>query len=340
MTERAHKLRDFIQQAGWADADRTPLAGDASNRRYDRLIKPDGTRAVLMDAPPDKGEKIGPFVRIAQHLGEIGLSAPDIFAQDQIDGFLLLEDLGDALFARVLEQKPHLENSLYSAAIDTLVHVYQKSPPDLTSYDSASAAALTAPAFDWYQLAVAGSVDAAAKADCLAGIKSVLAPFDGEARVLMQRDYHAENLLWLPDREGSARVGLLDFQDAMLGHPAYDLVSVLQDARRDLRPETERQMIARFLKKMPRDLAEFSTAYAAWGAQRNLRILGVLTRLCLRNGKAHYVDLIPRVWGHAQTNLKHPALSSVAAVVEGSLPPPTHDVLEKLRVKCATCPNL
>lgn len=339
MTSRDQDLEAFVERAGWGGATITPLAGDASTRRYDRLVQPDGMRAVLMDAPPAKGNDIRPFVRIAAYLTGIDLSAPRIFAQDDQLGFLLLEDLGDDLFARLLEREPHREEALYEAAIDALVHLHLAPPPPLAVYDAATLTSLTAPVFDWYQFGIGGEIDDDARTEFSKLFERHLAPLDTQPKVLIQRDYHAENLLWLPDREGLARVGLLDFQDAVLGHTAYDLVSLLQDARRDVSPDLEGHMIARFLDQSPHDPPAFSTAYAILGAQRNLRILGVFSRLCLRDGKAHYIDLIPRVWGHVQTNLRHPALADVAEHINQSLTPPTPDTLTQLRSKCATFPD-
>lgn len=149
--------------------------------------------------------------------------------------------------------------------------------------------------------------------------------------VLIQRDYHAENLLWLPEREGIERVGLLDFQDAMSGHPAYDLVSLLQDARRDVAPEVEEAMIIRYLEKSGFDDSSYRAAYAVLGVQRNLRILGVFARLGQDHGKPHYVDLIPRVWNHLIRDLDHPALAPVAEKLRAELPEPTPENLERLK---------
>lgn len=149
--------------------------------------------------------------------------------------------------------------------------------------------------------------------------------------VLVQRDYHAENLLWLPGRNGVARVGLLDFQDARAGHCAYDLVSLLQDARRDVPAAIEMQMIDRYISAAGVDESGFRTAYNVLGVQRNLRILGVFSRLSQEYGKPHYVDLIPRVWSHFIRGLEHPALATVANLLRESLPPPTPDNLDKLR---------
>ena len=332
-------MQGFIARAGWSDARISPLAGDASNRRYDRLTLPDGTHAVLMDAPSVRGENIRPFVQIASFLTGIGLSAPRILAQDEASGFLLLEDLGDDLFARLLETKPEREEVLYAAAVDALSHLHRADPPDLPRYDAQTTTQLAALAFDWYQFGATGQAQKAARADFVDAFVNLSLPLDTHPPVLIQRDYHAENLLWLPHRAGPARVGLLDFQDAMLGHSAYDLVSILQDARRDVSKQLEQAMISRFLDQNPQDRDIFRASYALLGLQRNLRILGVFARLSMRNGKAQYVDLIPRVWAHVKTNLKHPALSAIVPILEDALPSPTPDILNLLRSKCATYPN-
>ncbi|MDW3223673.1 MAG: phosphotransferase [Paracoccaceae bacterium] len=336
---RENDLKDFVECAGWGHAKITPLAGDASNRRYDRLHLPDGQSAVLMDASPFKGEDTRPFVHIATYLHEIGLSAPQIHYSDLENGFLLIEDLGDDLFARIISVNPKLELPLYECAVDVLSHLHRSPPPDLKPYNAAIMTPLAALAFDWYQFGAQGRMDVPARDIFSDVFAKLLAPLDAQPQVLIQRDYHAENLLWLPHRKSVARVGLLDFQDAMLGHTAYDLVSVLQDARRDVPAQLEKAMIDRFLEQNPQDGDQFLSAYAILGTQRNLRILGVFSRLCLKAGKTHYIDLIPRVWGHIQTNLKHPDLHDIARLVNQLLPPPTPDILDRLRSKCATFPD-
>ena len=327
----------FIENAGWAAAQVSALAGDASNRRYLRLKADDGTTAVVMDAPPDRGEDVRPFVDIAGFLTETGLSAPRIIAQDVQHGFLLIEDLGDALFAKEMKRDPNLITPLYEAATDVLTHLHSVEPPALPAYNSTVTVPLAALAFEWYQFGAVGQVDTAAKTEFSAAFDAVIQQYDRDLSVLIQRDYHAENLIWLPERTGVARVGLLDFQDAMIGHPAYDLVSVLQDARRDVDNETENSMRARFVEQNSLNRDEFQQAYAVFGAQRNLRILGVFARLCLRDQKPHYVDLIPRAWNHVQTNLRHPALHEVARILNTALPGPTDDVLRTLKKKSGTC---
>lgn len=335
MSDRARAIADFIAASGWHGAATCPLAGDASNRRYLRLQRPDGARAVLMDAPAERGEDVGAFARIARHLSGLGLSAPRILAEDSAQGFLMLEDLGDALFARVLETAPDKEPGLYEAATDVLVELHRHPPPNgLEPYSPRVMADMATLAFDWYAF---GGTDAETpeRAAFHADMNALLARHAACADVLIQRDYHAENLLWLPERTGVARVGLLDFQDAMRGHRAYDLVSVLQDARRDVPSKVETAMIDRYVAATGVDPEAFITAYHCLGAQRNLRILGVFARLCLRDGKAHYVDLIPRVWGLLQRDLAHPALRGIAAHVHDSLPAPDPALLERLRQRCA-----
>ncbi|WP_397541643.1 phosphotransferase [Roseovarius salis] len=340
MVERSGLIRTFVARAGWGSADTAMLAGDASNRRYLRLTDPEtGARAVLMDAPPDRGEDVRPFIRIDEFLAGLGFSVPRILARDTQAGLLLLEDLGDDLFARVLERSPEMENSLYSAATDLLAELHAHSPPPgLATYDSRLMTELSALAYDWYQHGGAGHQAPESSARFCQEFEPVLARLGPDA-VLVQRDYHAENLIWLPGRTGTARVGLLDFQDAMAGHRAYDLVSLLQDARRDVHPATEETMLRRYVETTGLDDAGFRAAYYILGAQRNLRILGVFARLCLRDGKAHYVDMIPRVWALLERDLAHPALSGLRDLVLNDLPTPTPSFLQRLKDQCATVPD-
>ncbi|MEP1612883.1 MAG: phosphotransferase [Roseobacter sp.] len=330
---RTHQISAFINAAGWGSATVTALAGDASNRKYDRLTKPDGTTAVLMNTPPVNKESVEAFVKITQYLSGIGASAPTLIHQNVDAGLLLIEDLGDQLFTKVIAKDPSLEKPLYLAAADILTHLHQKTPPDLRPYSAEMTAPLAALAYDWYQLGASGSIDISARNQLATLLTQKLEPYDNDLSVVILRDYHAENLLWLPDRSGHARVGLLDFQDAMLGHPAYDLVSVLQDARRDVCPVIAEQIKNHFVTKNRYDPDLFEDAYAIFGLQRNLRILGVFSRLCMRDGKSHYIDLIPRVWRHVQTNLEHTSLSAVASLIAKDLPAPTHESLSRLKEK-------
>jgi aminoglycoside/choline kinase family phosphotransferase len=332
MNEQNRNAGTFLATAGWGDASRAFLAGDASDRRYERLHLAGGS-AVLMDAPPGKGDDPLDFIAIASHLNALGLSAPHILAQDLQHGFLLIEDLGDDLFARLLDKDLLQEAPLYAAATDVLLHLQSntapKGLPNLRAEDWAEAATF---ALTWYRFAITGDAgDTKRFSDRL--MRALQANADGP-RVLVLRDYHAENLLWLPKRTGIARVGLLDFQLGQMGQPAYDLVSLLQDARRDVSLQAEAEMIARFQNTT--NAQRFDAAYATIGAQRALRILGIFARLCLVAGKAQYVPLIPRVWGQLQRNLAHPALADVAEICALWLPEPSAGALERIRAQCGT----
>ena len=322
----------FLQQAGWGAARRAFLAGDASDRSYDRLWRGSET-AVLMDAPPGKGDDPAAFLAIADHLRQLGLSAPRCLARDLSQGFLLLEDLGDGLFARLVAADPQAEPGLYGAAVDVLLRLQAAPPPpglpDLSAADWADAAAF---ALDWYRFAATGDrMDSTAFRALLTGLLQRHA--DGP-RVMILRDFHAENLLWLPDRTGLARVGLLDFQLAQLGQPGYDLVSMLQDARRDVSRETVAKAQAHFLTMTGQEEARFRPAYAALGAQRALRILGIFARLCVVAGKAGYLPLMPRVWAQLQENLAQPELAPLRRLCDQLLPAPDPGVLRRIGEKC------
>tara|TARA_R110002049_G_scaffold117332_1_gene270413 strand:- start:23314 stop:24324 length:1011 start_codon:yes stop_codon:yes gene_type:complete len=335
MTDRSIKIDAFLQNAGWSGAQRALLAGDASNRRYDRLRQANGDGAILMDAPPDRGEDVRPFIRIAQHLTKSGFSAPQIYHADPDTGLLLIEDLGDGLFARLMTQAPDRTIELYTAAADFLTALHSAPTLALPICDANWLAEATTPAFDWY----APDADATQIETFRSKFHPLAARLDEIEKVIILRDFHAENLLWLDDRSGTAQVGVLDFQDALLGHPAYDLVSILQDARRDVPPAIESAMIDHYLAQTGRAPRQFRSAYALLGAQRNLRILGIFARLCLRDGKAHYVDLIPRVWGYLLRNLQHPDLHDIATLITDILPAPTPDFLEHLKRQCLNPPR-
>lgn len=337
MADRLTLARAFADRNGWSGAELRFLAGDASARRYYRLTGPVGS-AVLMDAPPGQGEEIAPFMAIARHLTGLGLSAPQVLAADELAGFLLLEDLGDGLLARLLAADSGPETLLYDAAVEVLA-VVQAAPapsglPDLTAADWAEA---TRPVVDWYARAITGAAP-----DATALVAEMAAALQAHAdgpRVLILRDYHAENLLWLPDRTGVARVGVLDFQLAQMGQPGYDLVSLCQDARRDVGAGVANAAKRHFLELTGGDATTLDASLAVLGAQRALRILGVFARLCLAGGKPGYIALIPRVWGQLQQNLTHPALARLAPICHRLLPEPTPDRLERIRAQCGKlCP--
>lgn len=318
-------MKAFLTRAGWAESAQEPLAGDASARRYTRLRRADGT-AILMEDP---GGDVALFARLAEHLCELGLSAPRVLARDDAAGLLLLEDLGDGLIAR-LATDPTREAALYREAVDALVELHRHpAPPGLPEATPEHMASMTDLAFTHY----AARPDAAAPA--IDALRGILAETCATTDVMVLRDYHAENVLHLPERVGAARAGLLDFQDALRGHRAYDLVSLLRDARRDLFPGTAEMAVAHYLQATGTPEAPFRAALAALGVQRNLRILGVFARLASERGKPGYLRLLPRVWDHLQADLAHPALTPLRPHL-GVLPPPSAAIVTRLESACPT----
>mgnify|MGYP002716446272 CR=1 FL=1 len=314
----------FVAGAGWADARVLPLAGDASARRYFRLVGAQGS-AVLMDDPSGG---CASFVAMTDWLRGHGFGAPAILAQDQAAGLLLVEDLGDDLVARVLERDPGMAPAIYDRITDLLVDLHRHSVPDFVPpLDGPTLAEQVGLFAEWYPQA-AGATGGEDIAPLIARLHADLAA--DLPPVLALRDFHAENLLW----RGEAPLGLIDYQDAVACHPAYDLVSALQDARRDVDPSIEAASIARYLAATGLDPDRFRAAYALMGAQRNLRILGIFTRLCIRDGKARYLEFMPRVWGYVRRNLAHPALAPLAQAV-AALPAPDAAIIERIRARCA-----
>lgn len=349
---------DFLKAAGQSNALRQPLAGDASTRRYERLIPADGPTLMLMDqAPaaesppcdpswtPDQRRAAGwnavarlsagrieAFAAVAAHLKRLSLSAPEIPALDAANGLAVLEDFGDALFARVIEDGAD-ETPLYLAAIEALAVLHEAgNPPEI----------LQGPAGDWPLLtydetALQGgadlfvewlpklddrvSFDAAAIADWRAAWSPIVASGAAGASVMAHRDYHAENLIWLPERQGAARVGMIDFQDAVRAHPSWDLHSLLQDARRDVAPALEAEALDHYFALRPDvDRAAFMADYAGLAALNQARIIGIFARLIARDGKPRYRQFLPRMWRHLNANLEQPALAPVARWFDRHVP--------------------
>jgi N-acetylmuramate 1-kinase len=309
---------DFLARHGWGGAEIRPLAGDASFRRYFRVHRADGTTAVLMDAPPDK-EDIGPFLTVAGHLLDRGFAPPRPLAIDRTLGLLLLEDFGDDRVGPLLAGDPAREREIYEGAVDILARIAtQDAPGDIPPYDDQAMVREVALFTDWYVPALDLQVDESAYLAAWRTAWAGVVKRAADNPVLVLRDYHADNLMVRPD---SKQLGLLDFQDALAGHPAYDLVSLLQDARRDVSPALEEEMLARYVASANvADQALFRADYEILGAQRNTKILGIFTRLWKRDGKSHYLPLQPRVWGYLERNLAHPALAPVRDWFDASIP--------------------
>ncbi len=305
----------FLAAHGWRGARIEPLAGDASFRRYFRVIE-DGRSAVLMDAPPEH-EDVGPFLKVADHLLRHGFRAPRAIARDRNRGLLLLEDFGDLRVGPLLAHDPGQELQIYESAIDTLVALKALPLPKVDLYDEPALKREVDLFPDWYASALElevdrGAFDRAWHMAWAATVERALA-----APVLVLRDYHADNLMLLDD--GS--LGLLDFQDALAGHPAYDLVSLLQDARRDVSLKLEQAMVERYIDRAGiADRDAFLSDYQLLGAQRNTKILGIFTRLWKRDGKPHYLPLQARVWGYLERNLAAPSVAPVRAWFDANIP--------------------
>lgn len=308
---------DFLAEHGWGGAEIRPLAGDASFRRYFRVHRGDES-AVLMDAPPDK-EDVGPFLKVTGHLLDRGLAPPRPLAIDRARGLLLLEDFGDERVTLLLQREPERERAIYEDAVDILAEIAgQPAPSDIPPYDEEAMARETGLFTEWYAPALGLEVDDDGFRGAWRETWGEVARIAADRPVLVLRDYHADNLMVLEDER---RLGLLDFQDALAGHAAYDLVSLLQDARRDVPPQLEEAMIARYVDKANvADADLFRAHYEILGAQRNTKILGIFTRLWKRDGKAHYLSLQPRVWGLLERNLAHPALAPVSAWFDSQIP--------------------
>ena len=311
--------RQFLANAGWGGAEVRALAGDASFRRYFR-IHDRGRTAVLMDAPPAH-EDVRPFVNIANLLLEHGFSAPRLLAADAVEGFLLLEDFGDRLVGPVLAGEPALEDEVYGTAVQLLAELHHVAPPaDLSPYDRAALLREVQLFPDWYLRAAGLAVDPDSFAAAWDEAWREALAETAARPVVVLRDYHADNLLLL-DRPGVKGLGLLDFQDALAGHPAYDLVSLLQDARRDVSPRLEERMLRHYGQVGGiADPDRFRAVYEVLGAQRNVKILGIFRRLRDRDGRSGYVERLPRVWGYLQRNLRHPALAPVRQWFDAHVP--------------------
>ncbi len=351
----------FLARHGLGGAMRARLPGDASTRAYERLTAPSGAPLILMDAPPAaEGKPCGPeatpeqraaagynalarlaacrvdaFAATAAYLRGRGLSAPAIAACDVAQGLAVLEDLGPRVFAVEIEAGSD-PAPLYETAIDLLVDLHRAAPPARLAY-SDEAGGGTWPLLAYDALALKTGADLFVEwwpryaggesfsPEALRSWTELWAPIQARggagASVFTHRDYHAENLIWLPEREGLARVGLLDFQDAVLGHPAWDLFSLLQDARRDVSDALERAMVARYLAARPDlDREAFLADYAGLGALNAARILGIFARLIFRDGKPRYAAFIPRVRRALEKNLAQPGMEGLRAWFETHAP--------------------
>ncbi len=322
-------LRPFVGTAGWGDAAIEPLPGDASFRRYFRLRKRSGETAMVMHAPPPH-EDPAPFLHVAGWLGDNGMRAPAILAQDAGKGWVLIEDFGDERMREWLDANPGAEIATYTRAIDTLATLHRKPPGPFAPYDRATYLREAGLFTQWYCPSAALRIDTTGY---LAAWEEALSPVIARQSpgVTVLRDYHAENIMLpAPDGADCGAQGLIDFQDALVGHQAYDLVSLLQDARREVSAALEATMLDHY-DNAARPDEHFRADYAVLGAQRNAKIVGIFTRLNVRDGKPRYLELIPRVWAAMERDLAHPALAPVNRWFDANIPRKLRDANGRLQ---------
>lgn len=357
--ERREAMVDFLHDAGWGAAALATLPGDASTRHYFRLRRND-TRALLMDQPQDAeapqcpsnataeqrrvlgynavarlaGADCGRFIAAAEYLRSKGLSAPEIYAADESQGFVLIEDLGDNLYASaLLNGHAGEEHALYGAAIDALAKLHTEGAPSslghnklLYAYDETALLAETDLMTEWFMpVALGRGATEDERHEHRALWREALSPVLTSPAVFVHRDYHAQNLLWLPTREGPARAGMIDFQDSVAGPKSYDLISLLEDARRDVPAEFANAMMARYIARMRGaghsvDEEAYKAEAATMAAQRNAKIAGIFARLYKRDGKPRYLSYLPRVWGYLDRDLRHSALRPLKLWYDRKIP--------------------
>lgn len=357
-SEREAEKATFLAEAGLGAARREPLAGDASTRLYERLLTPAGTSLIFMDQPPAAESlpcppgatpaervamgynaaarlaagSVAAFVTTAAYLRDRGFSAPRVIAHDAARGLAVLEDLGDGLFATLIAAGEE-EGPLYEAATDVQAELQAEAPPDvliadglawpLLAYDTLALKIATDTFLEWWpKLLHRPPFGEAAVAEWEALWAPVWVRGEAGAGVFSHRDYHAQNLLWLPDRRGVARVGMLDFQDALRAHPAWDLAHLLQDARRDVSAELETAMLERFLAARPQlDRETFLADYRALAASNAARILGRVFARQVLLGRPQYREFMPRTWRYLERDLRDPAMADLKAWFDRHVPP-------------------
>lgn len=326
MTLRDNEIETFLAKAGWQEAERHALQGDASARRYIRLRR-GSESAMLMDAPPP--EKVRAFHDIGRLLNGLSFSTPAFLAVDLEQGFLLLEDFGEATFTNLLAEGED-EAALYRLAVDTLIELHRRWPErgelsadiEVPAYSNEILMEEVGRFAEWYLPEAVGAERAAALQDEFLALWRSLLP--GARLVpdsLVLRDYHVDNLMVLPGREAVQACGLLDFQDAVIGPLTYDLMSLVHDVRREVSPEIAAMTVARYLAAFPTlPEADFKQSFAVMSAQRNIKILGNFARLLRRDGKPNYLKFIPRTWRLIEEAFEHPALSELRGWFEEQVP--------------------
>ncbi len=349
--ERILAIRQFLDGSGFGQAERRRVQGDASTRSYERLTRDRATYIFMNspkrpDGPPVRdgkpysavahlAESVTPFVAMAHALRGRGLSAPAIFAADRDAGLLIIEDLGDELVIGgdpLAPDEPRYEEAtsllaeLHSETLPGVVPVEPGVEYQIPLYDMDAFLIEVDLLLDWYLPKLEIRISDTKRAAYRTLWREALLPITEDEQTWVLRDFHSPNLIWLPEREGTARVGLLDFQDAVMGPAAYDVASLLQDARVDVPETLEIALLTRYTRARrsaypPFDAPNFARAYATLAAQRASKILGIFARLERRDGKPQYLRHLPRIWGYLQRSLAHPALKPLAAWYRANVPP-------------------
>lgn len=326
---RSADINNFLKQHQWDDVMRTPIVGDCSFRSYERLKKITGEQCILMDAPPP--ENVQPFISVSQLFEEAELSSPHILAKDEKNGFLLLEDLKNDSFTKKLAENNRLELELYKHAIEACCLLQQhQGKHTLVPYSEKKLIEELQLFTDWYLPHLNSQLTDVQKTSFVSLWKEQLFPLlDHTTQVIVHRDYHADNLFWLPERTNAQQVGIIDYQDAVIGHPAYDVVSLLEDARRDVSPTTVKEVLEHYISLSPNiDHNQFMQDYAIIGAQRNLKITGIFARMDKRSNKPEYLNYLPRVLDHIAHDLSHPTLSPLVEWLKKHTPSTLIDTLK------------
>lgn len=319
--QRQAQIAAFLEGVGIQEYRKVRISGDASNRRYQRIFT--GERSyMLMESPVDK-EPLKPFIEVAALLRDRGFSTPEILHQDTQSGLLLLEDFGNTLFSKLfhdaaIENIALVQRQLCQEAVNILIAFAQQGlePPfeaeDLPYYSESMLQQETDAFADWFLPEIfSGNQLREAQHSWKLLWQFLISSADLTPQVFVHRDFHVDNLCWLSEREGLKRVGILDFQDAVRGRPAYDLVSLLEDARRDVPETIQAQLKQDFIKALDLDAESFNAEYAFYGAQRNAKILGYFVRLYRRDSKPRYLAMLDRVWHYFLRDIQHPALKDV-----------------------------
>jgi len=333
MSERELFKKEFIQKNNLNSYESYELKSDASFRKYTRYIKDNGS-LIVMDCPPDK-ENLPNYIKTNEILKNSGFSVPDIHESDTKNGFALIQDFGDTSFKNVLNKEfegvefPD-EMRLYERAVDALIKMHQEIPKnlDLPVYNDKMLVDESSLFIEWYLTVLNGEkLSKQEQNDFIIILKDLLKHTKDFQKVFVHRDYHAENLFWLPEEQGIRRIGIIDFQDAVYGSPIYDLVSLLEDARREVSKTVVEAMITKYLKAFPQySRKDFLASYSILSLQRNLKIVGIFTRQAAKYKRSEYLKYLSRVWGYINGSLRHPLLLPMKNWLDIHIPSRIHNL--------------